>query len=188
MATAGVGTLSPGNWGLAIVNGTDLPSELAAWEPYGTSFKPSVAIVFYNGLYSTSNTYCQTKYWFCCLTVNSGTDESLVFGSCHVLDANVSTTGIIVANYEMSLGITGSGGSGGVYPPRLYEWYNAEGKPCVQIGNLNSNADPFLGLWTTAAYNAGKGATVSLDSNVSVGSNTKGGCLTGDGTNTIGQI
>jgi len=147
------GTFTPGHDVMGIATGTDLPTELANWEPFGvgTGNKPKYALIGYNSAYLTTRTYSQVKYVFATFVNNPGVTQDIVHGAYVVLNASVNpSTGQIVAAQWLGFDITGTGGAGGLYPDVFHDFRGHNTERLAVIFEDDSQGDGAMDFYNNA--------------------------------------
>jgi len=149
------GTYTPGHDVIGFASGTALPTELAAWDPFGNGHKVQVATVAFNADYSTSHSYEQVKYWFEGYINSPGALSAVIKGVGMVANATVSGTAVILALQQIVFGI------GSTPVNQLTHTYlGKNGQVLAELLEDDANGDATLSVFNNAGI-----PTVQLISN-----------------------
>lgn len=151
-AATGAGT------GVAAVGiGTTMPTELAAWAPYGGTAKPLSALVFWNPNFKASLTSPAIKFGFICNLIRAGVQSDIFVGFGYCNNPSVSTSAVITAGLNPM--VLPSGYAANV-PAFLYRMYGSRNQilGAIQDSDVNGNGDVTM-------HNAAGQITVEMLSN-----------------------
>lgn len=138
------GTVGPGVNGVVLAVGADLPTELAAYAPYGAGSHVVSAVIHYNSIYSTSLTHPVVKYWWEGVVTITGTgDSTYMRGVVYVVNPHVSTTGIVKTLQATGFNVQPLAAAGFTVD---HEFLSSAGTTQVLIEEDDANGDPVISV------------------------------------------